>query len=324
MDGQDRAADVVVVGAGIAGIACARRLVAAGLSVRLLDKGRGIGGRVATRRVRLAEGAEVCFDHGAQYVTARTDAFGAALAEAVAAGAASVWEGAGAASRFVGQPGMSALPRTLAKGLVVSQQAEVGAVQRDGAGWRLTLATGAVLARHVVITAPAPQAAQLIGADHPLGPALAGVKMDPCLTLMAAFPVGSATGLPPVIAAEDDAPLPWIAQDGTKPGRSFPVETWVAQAGPAWSLRHLEDDADTLRARLLPMLATALGLAPEAALHAATHRWRYARVRRALGAPFLRDATGTLRIGGDWCLGPRVEAAWQSGEAMAADLLTQI
>ena len=145
--------------------------------------------------------------------------------------------------------------------------------------------------------------------------------MDPCLTLMAAFPTGTAEGLPPVIEAPEGSPLPWIAQDSCKPGRAGPAAAWVAQAGPEWSLHHLEEDADSLRARLLPMLAEALGLGPEAALHAATHRWRFARVRTPLGQPYLRDATGTLRLGGDWCLGPRVEAAWQSGEAMAEDLI---
>ena len=41
---------VVIVGAGIAGLACARRLVQAGVRPILFDKGRESGGRVATRR----------------------------------------------------------------------------------------------------------------------------------------------------------------------------------------------------------------------------------------------------------------------------------
>ena len=42
--------DIVVIGAGMSGIACARVLRAAGLPVRLIDKARGVGGRMATRR----------------------------------------------------------------------------------------------------------------------------------------------------------------------------------------------------------------------------------------------------------------------------------
>jgi predicted NAD/FAD-dependent oxidoreductase len=43
-----------------------------------------------------------------------------------------------------------------------------------------------------------------------------------------------------------------------------------------------------------------------------------------LGRAFLRDADGGLYIGGDWCLGARIEEAWDSGAAMAADLLAQL
>ncbi|MBD3256947.1 FAD-dependent oxidoreductase, partial [candidate division GN15 bacterium] len=40
--------DCVVVGAGAAGLTCARRIADAGMSVLVLDKGRGVGGRMAT------------------------------------------------------------------------------------------------------------------------------------------------------------------------------------------------------------------------------------------------------------------------------------
>jgi predicted NAD/FAD-dependent oxidoreductase len=56
----------------------------------------------------------------------------------------------------------------------------------------------------------------------------------------------------------------------------------------------------------------------------AVHRWRYARVTASLGQPFLRDAGGSLYLGGDWCIGPSVEAAWTSGTAIANDLLARM
>ena len=73
-------ADVLVIGAGMTGIACARQLQVAGLDVVLLDKGRGIGGRMATRRVELG-GQTIRFDHGAQYITARSADFKQLLGE---------------------------------------------------------------------------------------------------------------------------------------------------------------------------------------------------------------------------------------------------
>ncbi len=65
--------DIVVIGAGMSGIACARALHAAGLSVRLIDKGRGIGGRIATNLTTVA-GNGITFDHGAQYLFQRQHA----------------------------------------------------------------------------------------------------------------------------------------------------------------------------------------------------------------------------------------------------------
>ncbi|NUT92310.1 MAG: NAD(P)-binding protein, partial [Saccharothrix sp.] len=41
--------NVTVVGAGIAGVACARALVSAGVTVRVLERA-GFGGRMATDR----------------------------------------------------------------------------------------------------------------------------------------------------------------------------------------------------------------------------------------------------------------------------------
>ena len=63
--------DVLILGAGIAGLAAGNVLQQAGRSVQLVDKGRGVGGRLSTRR--FANGA--WFDHGAQYFTTNSPEF---------------------------------------------------------------------------------------------------------------------------------------------------------------------------------------------------------------------------------------------------------
>lgn len=306
---------VAVVGAGIAGLACARRLVAAGMAPVLLDKGRGPGGRVSTRRAEVGR-----FDHGAQYVTARGAGFGTVLDELEAGGTLAPWpDGSGRAPR-VGMPGMSALPRALAAGLEIRQNTQVARIVPEGGGWTLHLPGGAIRAARVVLTLPAPQAAALLPADHPLAAALAPVRLDPCLTLMAAV-----SAAPPFVSRRDpDDPLAWIAQDSSKPGRPRATGAlWVAQAGARFSRTHLEQDPAAIAAAMLPLLCDRLGVGPAQVTHAAAHRWRYARVTQPLGQPFLADDTGSLHLGGDWCLGPRVEAAWDSGTAIAADLLAR-
>lgn len=313
------APDVVVVGAGLAGLSCATALADAGATVRVLDKGRGIGGRMATRRVSL-NGMDVTFDHGAQYLTARDAAFRQVLSDLGESSA--LWEDGAQEDHHVGAPTMSALPRALAAGLDIRQSTEVCSLQRTEHGWLLGCTDGSQLdAACLVLTIPAPQAAALLGPAHPVSARLATVTMSPCLTLMAAFSADTAR---PFISRRDAAQaLAWIACDSSKPGRSEGAQTWVAQASPEWSAQHLELSAEEITARMLPLLCAEIGAQPEAALYAKAHRWRYAQVTHGLGQPFEHADDGSLWLGGDWCLAPRAEAAWQSGRAIAQAILAR-
>ncbi|WP_284178467.1 FAD-dependent oxidoreductase [Rhabdaerophilum sp. SD176] len=310
---------IVIIGSGMAGLACARQLAAAGPRPLVLDKGRGVGGRMATRRVEIA-GHACGFDHGAQYFTIRDPEFRAALSPV--ADAIAPWDEGGSEPRFVGRPGMSGLQKAMAEGIDLRQGIEVLALGREGSAWRLETGGGPILARHLVMTMPAPQAARLLGRDHPLTARLDSVRIAPCLALMAAFPAEAPRPFPH--RSSETEPLSWIAQDSSKPGRHAGLTCWVAQAGPDWSAANLEESPDSLARLMLPLLAKAIGADPERALHASAHRWRYARVTAPLGEPYLGDDDSTLWLGGDWCLGARVEAAWQSGTALAQALMRHL
>lgn len=304
---------IAIIGAGVAGLTAARMLRAAGRAPRVFDKGRSIGGRLASRQTR--EGP--AFDHGAQYVTARLDGFAQELSLAAAAGTAKAWDSAKGRERFVGMPVMNALADHFAGGAEVELGTEVTSLRAAPEGWCVATAEGEEIFATVVLAVPAPQAARLLG-DHPLVEQLDAVEMAPCLTLMAAFEPGPPAPFP---SREDpDAELAWVAHDGGKPGREA-AATWVAHAGEDWSRAHLEADKDEIARLMLPLLCEAIGRRPEEARLLRGHRWRYARVTAPLGAPCLADHSGTLLLGGDWCLGARVEAAWQSGIALAERVL---
>ena len=302
---------IVIIGSGMAGLACARRLADAGLAPIVVDKGRGIGGRVATRRV-----GDLQFDHGAQYVNAHGAGFAAVLSSLSVAG----WQDGTGRTHSVGVPGMSAIPKALGVGLDIRQTVQVTRLVQDGDGWVLHLEKTTLRASRVVATVPAPQVANLLGAEHPLVAAVAPVRLAPCLTLMAAV-----TAPARFITRQDaDDPLAWIAQDSAKPGRpQGSGALWVAQAGEAFSVAHLEKSPEQITALMLPLLCDRLGVKPDRVTHASAHRWRYARVTQALGQPFLRSPDANLYLGGDWCIAPRVEAAWTSGTAIADDILAR-
>ncbi len=308
-DPAGRAA-IAIVGAGLGGLTAARRLADAGRAVVLFEKSRGLGGRLATRRVDADGSACGPFDHGAPAAHG--------LGAAACAVAAVRWPAGDIDGRLAhcGLPGMSGLVGPLAAGLVIRQGATVAALLRVDGGWRATLDDGTVagLFAAVVLAIPAPQAAALARA-HLDGARFDAVVMTPCWTVLAAWQsVASApTAAPPHPFAE-------VVRERDKPGRWPVADAWVAHATPDWSRAALERDRADVARELLPILARHLGRS-DAPLYSAAHRWRYARTDRPLGAPFLAAPDGTLLAGGDWALGPWAGDAVASGTAMADALL---
>jgi len=314
---------IAIIGAGLAGIAAARTLLAAGYTPHLFDKGRAPGGRLATRRAEV-DGAKLQWDHGAQYLRARGASFARALEEA----GAQPWPDA---ERRVGVPGMSAVPRALAKGIPGSFGRHVGAISGARGAWFVAhwdaaeAKPGAPLPASdpmrdgpfdaVLVTAPAPQAAELIAPLWPDAAArLDAIRYAPCWTVLASF--SERVALPDTLRPEGGA-IGWAARDSSKPGRDPAAECWVIQAGPAFSREHLEKPAPAVIPLLLEALARHASAPLPAPRHAQAHRWRYSLLEQGLGAPCLWDAGLRLGLAGDWCLEGRAEAAWDSGVAAA-------
>lgn len=312
---------VAVIGAGMAGAACAAVLQERGHEVTVLDKGRAPGGRLAQRRV---EG--FVFDHGAQYMKARDAGFVAAVEAWGREGVAVPWPAAdtGGEPVFVGMPFMGAPVRALLRGCTVRSGVEVAGLRREGEAWCLLDGYGAVLERVplVVLAIPAPRARALLeraGADAAaaMAEALAPVTIAPCWAGLFGF----ARRLP--LEEESrrmgEGPLVWLARNTGKPGRGG-LESWTVHAAPAWSRERLEQTPGEVAAALLRKLAEAGGETLPPVRHVAAHRWRHALVERPLGQSFLADPAAGLALCGDWCLGPRVEAAWLSGRSLGEAL----
>ncbi len=319
---------VAIIGAGMAGLACADRLSLVGWTVRLFDKGRSPGGRLATRRISLPDGRLLRFDHGAQFITARDPAFAERLTGLERAGAALPFpwpifrhsrggaEARTTENRWAGAQGMSDIPVALAQAHAVTCNRQVSSMTQSAGGWRLAFTDGPSEGGFdaVVVTAPAEQAADLV-AD--LSPAFAAdaraARTAPCWTGLFVFEGGGEPAFG-AIRLDDGGPLAWLARTGDGQG-------WVAQATPAWSRLNLELSAEAVAEgleaavrRMLPGIGATLFLQ--------AHRWRFAQVEVAARGPFAWDPALRLGLCGDWRLGPRAEFAWLSGDrlgrAMAA------
>lgn len=337
---------VAVIGAGIAGAACATSLQKAGWDVTLFDKARGVGGRMATRRVDWADGLggnhSIEFDHGAQHFGARHPRFRAVVRRAEAAGRVAEWQPrvhaawptAVKRNCFVPLPNMSALARHLLADMPVRLTQPVQRLQRVGDAWQVVIAGGAApgdlatpieqLFDHVVLAMPPAQAAVLLaGLNDDWADALMQIRMEPCWTLMAAT---SDVDWPWDAVEPERGPLCWVGRNDRKPGRVAPADcaTWVAHTTPAWSAAHLEDEPDAvthaLRAALADLLpSTQAGGRPLRWLHTSVQRWRYAMPGAALAGALDAwwDPALGLGVCGDFLGDGDVEAAWRSGDELA-------
>jgi predicted NAD/FAD-dependent oxidoreductase len=328
-----------VIGAGMAGIACARTLMQAGHEVTVFEKSRGAGGRMATRRTEFGG-----FDHGTQYFTVRDARFERALKTAPAqvtpwqVNTVRIMDEAGRVvaaaqpekqTHWVARPGMSSLARFWAEPITdIHLQTLVTRIERDRLSpdrWQLqTEGPGASSQVHagfdaVMLALPSMQAAALLRASQLLPKVqtqLAKVEVAPCWTLMLAFPQAAGPLGPAWHAARSTHHrIAWLAREASKPGREA-IERWTVQASPQWSQRHLEDDDERVKAKLLRAFTEVTGIRAEPG-HAQVHRWRYAQTTQALGRSHLWDNRSGIGLCGDWCLGRRVEDAFVSGLELA-------
>ena len=347
---------IAVVGGGMAGVACARTLLQAGHRVTLFEKSRGLGGRMSTRRTEFGgfdHGAQYFTVRDARFAKALLTAQPIVRAWSVSTVRVLDELGHVLASappptepHFVATPGMSALVTQWAQPLLQPDlhgvtgarallETRVTHIERDAlnpAQWQLRAedSTGGQVVLggfdRVVLAQPHPQAHDLLlasGHAPHLRQALAPVHVAPCWTLMVAYPNAMQPGLthfgPQWNAARSTHHrISWLARENSKPGRDR-IERWTIQASPAWSAKHLEDDGERVKAKLLKGFAEITGIRVTPA-HATVHRWRFAQTQQPLGRAFIYDAELGIGLCGDWCLGHRVEDAFVSGLEMALAL----
>lgn len=335
MDSVAPAYRVAVIGAGIAGATCARALAAAGCAVHVIDKSRGAGGRLATRRLEWLDprGCQrsARLDYGAPAFAAQDADFRRFLAGSLPADSLASWRPALAAGSrplddagpmWLPQPDMPSLCRGLLRGLPATWSFAVERLQGHPSGWRVE-AAGEVLPGAfdaVVLALPPAQAAPLLAAhrgDWAQRAALAWLQ--PCWTLMgvARRPARDAAW---DLARPEHGPLEWIVRNEARPGRAAAAGEahWVAHARAGWSRQHLEHAAGWVQAQLQDALQEWLG-EPIEWQHAVVHRWRHAMLPPSGSLPSRQcwwDGARGLGVCGDFLGGNGVEGAWQSAQAL--------
>jgi predicted NAD/FAD-dependent oxidoreductase len=322
MDATEQSTDVLVIGAGMAGLMAAAELQRASRRVLVIDKGRRIGGRLASRRF---DGAT--FDHGAQFITTRESRFAALLELGRQTGAMVEWCRGFSGSpdghaRWRGKPTMSALAKHLALGLDLHLEIQVTSLRHAQNRWRAETATGRTFtAGAVVLTPPVPQSLALLDAGGiVLAPEmrtrLAAIEYERCLAVMALLD-GPSRIPPPGGLTPAEGPIAWIADNQLKGISAEPAVT--IHATHAFSLEHWERDRQETGRALLEAAAPWLGAGAKTFQ---VHGWRYSKPMRVDEERcVLVSQSPSLVLAGDAFAGPRVEGAALSGWAAAEAIL---
>ena len=311
-----------IVGAGIAGVACARTLLQAGHRVSVFEWADHPGGRMASEASPFGG-----FDSGAQYFTVRDPRFVRVLQDTPrlcrpwSANAVRVLDAHGLVAEaalpthephWVALPGMNALVEHWAKPLGDSliTGTQVTSIERDSldAGrWQLrTLGAGESVHVYsgfdaVLLATPASQARRLLAQHSPaLTKQLAPVKVAPCWTLMIAFPQANQPTLSHLgpqwnAARSNHHRVAWLARESSKPGRDR-IERWTVQASAAWSHEHLRDDRSRVEAKLLRAFAEITGIRAEPS-HAQARCWPEAQTTVPAGRASPVGCQGAHRRG---------------------------
>lgn len=309
---------IAIIGAGMTAAACVRKLKSTGARIDVFEKSRGAGGRMATRRIT----DSITADHGAQYFTAKSDSFRTAVADWEGKNIVAKWDVHDGRDCYIGAPAMNSPVKREMERITLKASAHVTHIKHTNGNWHVFTKDGSnTVYDYVICTVPAPQVGAIIGTSAPATvSALQHVKIAPCWALMLVFDQPIATNK--THWRGDDDTVSWIGRNSSKQGREFSTDSWTVHATPPWSEQHLEEAGGDAAVKLYAAFRRLVAVKdlPEP-ITCTAHRWRYAQTVTPLGKPFLIDDTHTLYIGGDWCLGSRIENAFESGSAIAEEIV---
>ena len=306
--------DCTVIGAGISGLLAAKTITDAGFSVQILEKGRGVGGRMSTRR---RDGA--IFDHGAQFFTVRDPRFKKWVDVWQQEDLIETWYEYGDSGKHLrAAPSMTGIAKHLAKDLEIYRETLVEQASHAD-HWTVTTKDGRSLkSRALITTAPIPQSLAILDqAKITVPDSLRSITYHRCIVAMAILdrqsPITENNGAIKL----DTEPIQWIG-DNQRKGIS-PQPALTIHSTPAFAEQHW----DTPNEERIPLLIEAAKshLGEAKVLSTDGHRWGFSQPTSAYSEEAYIDRPIRLAIAGDGLVGGRVEGAALSGLTAATAIL---
>jgi renalase len=318
-DRQSETVSCIVVGGGITGLITATILQRRGINVTVLDKGKSIGGRLATRRMSHEPSIEGVFDYGAQYFSVSNPQFQVWVDDWLNQGVIKEWcQGFGASDgkpRYCGVDGTRSIAQYLAQGLDVQTNAKVVEIGYDSQWLVKTEDAQQYLGEMLLLTLPVPQTLDLLDASLMVLPlderfALENITYHRCIAVLALLEKPSNIPAPGGIALEDNY-VTWLADNHQK-GISPDGYAVTLHASPSFSDDYWESDDDEIAYKILSATADYLD---SSVIKYRVHRWRYSLPKTFHVEPYLALSEIPLIMAGDGFVAPNIEGAVLSGIA---------
>lgn len=328
---------IAVVGGGISGLAASQKLSETGADVTVFDRGRRVGGRLASRPVNHSDTVHFSFDHGGAVVSATGLKFKQLLNTWRELGIVQPWpvelcslEEVGSRfvhsdpkphakqpNVFVGTPCSNSIAQFLANGLIVKTEANVSGYRIGKQEVHVDVGDEQHVFDNVVIAMPIEQASRLTdtppvgieGVARSTSAHVAMIQLDRSVDVPASWiePVH-----PDVIR---------LIRESDKPGRiKVEGDCWTLQTSDTWSRSRLSRPPSEFATELVNLFCHLLAVPQSAVMAVHVHRWTYGFATPPYAGSPLVD--GAVVWTGDWVFGGDLEGAFLAGEA-AADIILQ-
>ena len=161
----------------------------------------------------------------------------------------------------------------------------------------------------VIFTIPPAQVVELMPFNLPWMRKLGKLQMLPCISLMGLLQ--QTHGIPWDGAFIKNSLLGWIGFNHTKPERTSPPAL-VVQTTYEWALENKKRSDNEIKLLITEQLNRIMPKNKLIFDQLELKRWAYAVIEEPLGEDFLIDKEHGIAIAGDWCVGSKIESAFES------------
>jgi predicted NAD/FAD-dependent oxidoreductase len=321
--------DVLIVGAGISGLAAGKYLNDRGLSVKILDKGKAVGGRLATKRLDY-KNEKVKFDYGARFIEASTEEFKAFINNLLDKDLARIWHVSSSkadsdeidiSEKYTGKKSMREIAFYLSDGLNISNATKVQLLHWIDDEWNIKTGDTIYRAKSLILTMPNPQALDLlnnsgISIPHKIQDELETVRYEKAITAL--LILDGESGLSGEGGIKfNDGPISFITDNNLK-GISSGYTAVTVEMSHSFSSQYWNSTEAELTG-YISTLANKILNSNVVEYH--IHKWRYSKPSNYYSKRFeFVEHPGPLYLAGDSFMGNNLESAYLSGSHAAKNL----